>query len=170
LCLWRGEGASFNSASAVSRGPASPQRGTRGIARTPEAATRLAVQLGGNGNGAELKVDSLDTGWTSGRLPLQAGLTLELPLAAAGDNVFKVAAFDGGSWPEALKQDRILITRTAATVDSIPASLSIGTEVKDRAGGGTVLDWLVRAADRLPVKGQRGYRAPHRARRSARLP
>jgi len=52
----------------VNRGPASPQRGTPGIARTPEAATRLAVQLSGNGNGAELEVDSLDTGRTSGRL------------------------------------------------------------------------------------------------------
>jgi molecular chaperone DnaK len=131
----------------------------RFIARTPEAAARLMVQVGEAADGAELQVDSLDSGWTSGRLPLRDGLALELPLAAAGDNAFKVTAFDAGGRPVALKQDRIVITRTAATVDSIPASHSIGIEVKDRAGGSTMLDWLVRAGDRLPVKGSRSYLA-----------
>lgn len=131
----------------------------RFIARTPEASARLVVQLGGKADGAELTVASLDTGWTSGRLPLHDGLALDLPLALAGDNAFKVSAFDADGRPIALTQDRIVIARTAATVDSIPASHSIGIEVKDRAGGSTLLDWLVRAGDPLPVQGSRTYGA-----------
>jgi molecular chaperone DnaK len=131
----------------------------RFIARTPEAVAKLVVQLEGPADGAELSVDSRDTGWTSGRLPLRGGLALDLPLAVAGENVFRVAAFDAQGRRLELQQDQVVITRTAATVDSIPASHSIGIEVKDRAGGSTVLDWLVRAGDRLPVKGSRSYRA-----------
>jgi hypothetical protein len=46
--------------------------------------------------------------------------------------------------PVTLAQDRITIARTAATVDAIPASHSIGIEVRDRVGANPVLDYLVR--------------------------
>ena len=79
-----------------------------------------------------------------------------LALAGNGDAAF---VFDGTGNPIALEQDRISITRTAATVDSIPASYSIGIEVLEKVDGQPVLDWLVRAGDPLPKKGQKICRA-----------
>ena len=78
---------------------------------------------------AEFQVDSLDTGWTSGRLPLKDGATVDVSLSKSGENAFKVFVFDYASGPLALEQDKIVITRTAATVDAIPASHSIGIAV-----------------------------------------
>jgi molecular chaperone DnaK len=49
--------------------------------------------------------------------------------------------------------------RTAATIDSIPASHSVGIEVLDKLGGAPVLDYLVRSGDTLPKQGQRRFRA-----------
>ena len=66
----------------------------RFIARTPDTIARLVLQVGGTAEGAELQVDSLDSGWTSGRVALKDGLALELPLSVTGENTFKVASFD----------------------------------------------------------------------------
>src|SRR5262249_32365935 len=65
------------------------------IARTPDSKTKFLVKLGGPAPaGTEFQVDSLDTGWSSGRVPLRDGATLDLNLAKPGDNVFKIFVFD----------------------------------------------------------------------------
>ena len=61
--------------------------------------------------------------------------------------------------PIALEQDKIVITRTAATVDAIPASHSVGIEVLEKLGGRPVLDYLVRSGDSLPKKGKKIFKA-----------
>jgi molecular chaperone DnaK len=130
------------------------------IARTPNAKAKIAVQLTGQAvAGAELQIDSIDTGWTSGRLPLKHGVTINITLAKAGDNVFKVFVFDSMGGPIALEQDKITITRTAATVDAIPASHSIAIEALDKLGGRAGLDYLVRSGDSLPKKGKKTFKA-----------
>lgn len=130
------------------------------IARTPNAKAKIAVQLTGQAvAGAELQIDSIDTGWTSGRLPLKHGITIDVTLAKAGDNIFKVFVFDSMGGPIALGQDKIIITRTAATVDAIPASHSIAIEALDKLGGRAGLDYLVRSGDSLPKKGTKPFKA-----------
>lgn len=130
------------------------------IARTPNAKAKIAVQLEGQAAaGSEFQVDSVDTGWTSGRLPLKHGETIDVTLTKTGDNTFKVFVFDSVGGPIALKQDKIVITRTAATVDAIPASHSIGIEVLEKLGGRPVLDYLVRSGDSLPRKGKKVFKA-----------
>lgn len=129
------------------------------IARTPGTKAKIAVQVGGEVlTGAEFQVDSMETGWTSGRLPLTDGATVDVTLAKNGENAFKVFVFDAAGGPLTLKQDKIIITRTAATVDAIPASYSIGVEVLEKLGGRPTLDWLVRAGDQLPVKANRIFK------------
>ena len=55
------------------------------IARTPDSKAKIVVKLGGAAlNGAEFKIDSLDTGWESGRIALKDGAAVELPLPKAG--------------------------------------------------------------------------------------
>lgn len=130
------------------------------IARTPDSRAKIAVQIRGKTlAGTEFQIDSLDTGWSSGRLALKDGTTAEVSLAKPGDNVFKVFVFDSSGGPIKLGQDRIVIARTAATVDAIPASHSIGVEVQDKPGGRIVLDYLVREGDQLPKNGTKIYRA-----------
>ena len=130
------------------------------IARTPEIKAKIAVQLEGQAAaGSEFQIDSVDTGWTSGRLPLKHGATIDVTLTKAGDNTFKVFVFDSVGGPIALEQDKIVVTRTAASVDAIPASHSISIEVLEKRGGRPVLDYLVRSGDSLPKKGKKVFKA-----------
>lgn len=130
------------------------------IARTPSVKAKVAVNVdSGNTEGAEFQIDSLDTGWTSGRLPLKQGANIELNLSKHGENIFKVFVFDSHGNPVNLGNDKIIITKTAATIDAIPASYSIGIEVLEKLGGRPVLEWLVKAGDPLPKKGIKTFKA-----------
>ncbi|KJS30239.1 MAG: heat shock protein Hsp70 [Desulfatitalea sp. BRH_c12] len=130
------------------------------IARTPDIKAKVAVQLAGQvTSGSEFQIDSVDTGWTSGRLPLKHGATIDVTLKRTGDNIFKVFVFDSVGGPIALEQDKIVITRTAATIDAIPASHSIAVAALDKIGGPQVLVYLVKAGDSLPKKGNKTFKA-----------
>jgi len=125
------------------------------IARTPDSKARIVAKLGGSpAAGVEFQIDSLDTGWSSGRIALRDGVAVELSLAKPGENTFKVFVFDPKGGPVSLKDDKIVISRTAASIDAIPASHSIGVEVREKLGGRLVLDYLVKEGEQLPKKGK----------------
>lgn len=129
------------------------------IARTPDSKARIVAKVGGKAAaGAEFQIDSLDTGWSSGRMALKDGATVKLGLARPGENTFKVFVFDSKGGPVALKEDKIVIARTAASIDAIPASHSIGVEARDKLGGRFVLDYLVREGEQLPKKGKKTFK------------
>lgn len=129
-------------------------------ARTPDTRAKIVVQVSDQVvSGGEFQVDSLDTGWTSGRRPLKNGGAMDVPLSKSGENTFKVFAFDATGGTLTLEQDNIVITRTAATVNAIPVSHSIGIEVLEKLGGTPTIEWLVRAGDQLPKKGIRIFKA-----------
>lgn len=128
------------------------------ISRTPDVKAKIAVHLASQAaSGFEFQIDSVDTGWTSGRLPLKHGATIDVTLTKTGDNIFKAFVFDSVGGPISLEQDKIVITRTAATVDAIPASHSIFIEVLNKSAGSRVADFLIKSGDRLPVKGKKHY-------------
>jgi molecular chaperone DnaK len=138
------------------------------VSRTPSGKAKLAVKLSGSvAPGSELQVDSLDTGWSSGKVALRDGATLDLPLAKAGDNRFKVFVFDPAGGAIKLPQDVIVISRTAASVDAIPASHSVGIEVRERVGGAATLDYLVKEGDQLPKKGKKTFKSAESLRAGA---
>lgn len=130
-------------------------------ARTPELHARIIVRCKGQLlPGTKFQVDSMDTGWSSGRIDLVDSAGLTVNLAKYGDNLFKVFVFDPAGGSISLDQDVITITRTTATIDAIPASHSLGMQVKERLGSQKyVLDYLVRKGDHLPIKGRRKYKA-----------
>lgn len=129
-------------------------------ARTPGVKAKIAVQLTGQAAaGSEFQIDSVDTAWTSGRLPLKHSATIDVTLTKNGDNTFKVFVFDAVGGPIALEKDKIVITRTEGTVDAIPVSHSVGIEVLEKLGGRPVLHYLVRAGDTLPRKGKILFKA-----------
>ena len=129
------------------------------IARTPEPRAKIVAKLSRAPAGIEFQIDSLDTGWSSGRVALKDGASVELSLAKPGDNIFKVFVFDSNGAPVALHQDKIVIARTAASIDAIPASHSVGVEARDKVGGRLILDYLVREGDQLPKKGKKSFKA-----------
>lgn len=130
------------------------------IARTPDRKAKLVAKVRGDvAPGAEFQVDSRDTGWSSGRVRLLDGSSVDLPLDKPGDNAFKVFVFDNTGAPIALDNDRILITRTAASVDAIPASHTISVEARERIGGPPVLVHLVKEGEQLPKKGTLRFKA-----------
>jgi len=123
------------------------------ISRTPDTKAKIALQIKGEAlPGAEFQIDSVDTGWTSGKMALQHGAIVSVTLSKQGENTFKISVTDSSGGPVPLGNDEIVITKTAATVDAIPASHSIGIEVLEKLGGKSVLDYLVRAGDSLPKK------------------
>ena len=130
------------------------------ISRTPELKARVKVQIEGNIiNGCEFQIDSLDTGWSTGKLKLVNNASLYLNLSKNGDNNFKVFAFDPYGRLVNIPNNIITITRTAAVIDSITASHSIGVAVKDGNFMGTRLEWLIKAGDALPKKGKTVFKA-----------
>ncbi len=130
------------------------------LARVPDIRTKVIASVKGKTlPGAEFQIDSLETGWSSGRVPLKDGSSVEVPLSKAGENPFKIFVFDAAGGPVQLAQDRISIARTAANIDAIPASHSVGIEIREKLGGRPVLDYLVHEGDRLPKKGRKTYKA-----------
>src|SRR5476651_268463 len=89
------------------------------IARTTNPKAKIVAKLGdAEISGAEFQIDNLDTGWSSGRIPLKNGAAFDLPLGKMGDNNFRVFVFDGAGRPQKIANDRILIARTTASVDA----------------------------------------------------
>lgn len=128
------------------------------VARTPDASAKIVARKVG-GMAGEFQVDSLDTGWSSGRQLLKDGASIDLPLSKPGQNAFRVFVFDADGGPVSIPDDRITISRTAASIDAIPASHTISIEVIEGRNGMRGLEPLVRAGDPLPKKGVLKFRA-----------
>ena len=122
------------------------------VARTPSRSAKISIRVQGElMPGTEYQVDSPDTGWTSGRLPLNDGATIDVSLQKGyGENRFKVSVFDD---VRGTSEHKITITRTAATIDAIPASKSVALVVLEKVGGPPTLLCNVREGDHLPKKG-----------------
>ena len=109
--------------------------------------------------GLTFQIDS-DIGWSSGRIDLKDGLVITLNLAKNGDNRFKIFVFDANGAPVNIGTNIVTVTRTSATVDAIPASHSIGVEVKESLNSsGTKLIYLARKGDSLPIKASKTFKS-----------
>jgi molecular chaperone DnaK len=129
-------------------------------ARTPDQRAKIiALIKDGAPSNCEFQADSMDTGWTSGRSKLENGATIEVPLAKDGENRFKMTVFDSRGGQIRLESNTVAIMRTAATIEAIPASHSVGVEVIEKLGGKSSLEYLVRKGDALPKKGRKSFKA-----------
>lgn len=128
-------------------------------ARTPNKASKIAIKFDDYTKGYEYQVDSISTGWTSGRVALEAMSTITVPLGIMGENLFKVFVFDPSGNTVAINDSQISITKTSATVEAIPASHSISIEALSSLGGKSSLSYLVKSGDSLPVKGTKMFKA-----------
>lgn len=122
-------------------------------ARTPNDEAKVMCILDKELNGYTIQFTSLDTGWSSGNAMLKTNLMMSLPLSQNGENTFSVKVFDEFGHEQPIGTDKIVITKTLATIGAIPASHSIGVEVIDKLGGVPSLVFLVNEGDSLPKKG-----------------
>lgn len=106
-----------------------------------------------------VEITSLDTGWVSGVTRIGSRKIIEVPLMQRGENTFRITVFDGDGMPLSLEDDRIVISRTLATVNAIPASYPIAVKALDRIGGHAVPVYLVEENDLLPKRGSVTFRA-----------
>ena len=130
------------------------------VARTTDTKAKIVVKIGGKViDGSTFQVDSIDVGTNSGKIPLKDGAFYEATLTKPGANKFKIYVFDPAGGSITIAENILVITRTAAQIDAIPASHSIGVEAREKLGGPFVLDYLVKEGDTLPKKGTRTYRS-----------
>ncbi len=130
------------------------------VSRTPDTRAKIVAKIGGQVvEGSSFQVDSIDVGTNSGKIPLKDGAYYEAMLTKPGENKFKIYVFDASGGSITIAENVIVITRTAAQIDAIPASHSIGVEAREKLGGPFVLDYLVREGDSLPKKGSRTFRS-----------
>ena len=87
---------------------------------------------------------------------------IKVPLGEPGEHVFRIVVFDDHGFPLKLSEDRVTITRTLATVQSIPASHSIAAKALDRPDGKAVPVFLIRQNDPLPYTGDVTFLAGQR--------
>ncbi len=128
--------------------------------RTPDIKAKILARVtGAVAAGSEFQIDCLDTGWSSGRIALCDGAAIEVTLSRPGENRFKVFVFDSSGAPMTLTHNQLLIARTAATVDAIPASHSISVAAKNKIGGAIDAAYIIREGDPLPKKGVILFRA-----------
>lgn len=130
------------------------------VARTTDTRAKIVAKIGGKVlDGSTFQVDSIDVGTNSGKIPLKDGAFYEATLTKPGENKFKIYVFDPAGGSITIAENVIVITRTSAQIDAIPASHSIGVEAREKLGGPFVLDYLVKEGDSLPKKGTRTYRS-----------
>ena len=129
--------------------------------RTPEERARVVARCNNAFlTGEYFQIDSVDSGWSSGRIKLGDGAQCDVPLSRMGPNVFRVSLVGVHGSPIALAQDRMTVTRTAASIQAIPASHSIGVEVKESLySSATKIRYLVRKGDSLPKRGKEVFKA-----------
>jgi molecular chaperone DnaK len=130
-------------------------------ARTPGDRTQIIAKCDDASlDGHQFQIESLDSGWSSGRMKLRSGASCAVRLPRMGANTFLVSLFTRNGAPVSGTESRLTITRVAAVVESIPASHSIGVEGKlSLHGNVTKLFFLVRKGDPLPKKGQEIFKA-----------
>ena len=94
----------------------------------------------------------LQPGYDSGMVRIREKGILQIPLPKPGEYHFELAVYDNDS-KELVEVRSLSLTRTLASVSSIPASHSIAIKALDRPGGSPVPVYLVRANDPLPKSG-----------------
>ena len=86
-------------------------------------------------------------------ITFRGNAVVRVPLGDPGEYTFAISVFDEEGKPVKLSRDTVTITRTLATVQSIPASHSIAIKALDKVSGKAVPVFLIRQNDPLPFAG-----------------
>lgn len=130
-------------------------------ARTSDAKAKIAI-IFKNTQKMEFVFQSVDTGWTSGKLSLASGSIVPVELSKDGDNTFTVQCFDENGSEVKINNPTIIITKTLINIGKIPCAHSVGVELEDAITHKPVLDYLIKKDDLLPKSGVVKYKTAKR--------
>ena len=130
-------------------------------ARTSDAKAKIAI-IFKNTQKMEFIFQSVDTGWTSGKLSLASGSIIPVELSKDGDNTFTVQCFDENGSEVKINNPTIIITKTLINIGKIPCAHSVGVELEDAITHKPVLDYLIKKDDLLPKSGVVKYKTAKR--------
>jgi molecular chaperone DnaK len=133
-------------------------------ARTTQDTVRLRLRPDAKAVADRLtvQIDAPERGWTSGRMTVTYDATADLAVRDFGENRFQVTIFDGSGLPMPGAGSTIVITRTATSAASIPATQTIS--VKVRAGAtrlNNTLQPILLKGTPLPAKGSQPLKAAY---------
>jgi molecular chaperone DnaK len=106
--------------------------------------------------------NSLDTGWTSGKMSLATNSIISVDLPNVGENRFSVQCYEESGSEVKLESSTITITKTLINIGKIPCAHSVGVELEDAISGKPILDYLIKKDDLLPKSGVVKYKAKKR--------
>lgn len=129
------------------------------VARTSTDSAMVMCVMKDPLSGYSIQFTSTDSGWTSGVATLEQNLKMKLPLMKDGENTFQVKVIDAIGRDCEIGINKIVITKTLATIGAIPASHAIGIEAAEKLGGATALEFLINEGDSLPKKGEITFKA-----------
>jgi len=130
------------------------------IDRTPSEQTTVQVAVGTPRPELEFELTCVDSAWTSGKISLSQTQNISVPLAIMGRNTFTYAVTDQSGTAVPNGSGTVIINRSSASVDAIPASHSIGIKVRERRDDeAEVLQTIIRAGTPLPVTGEVKFQA-----------
>ncbi|MBR1919086.1 MAG: Hsp70 family protein [Spirochaetales bacterium] len=131
----------------------------RVTSRTEKDKGKIQCVLKTQKSGYKIEVISKDTGWTSGQTDLRPNLIITVPVEHNGDNTFEVKIYDSFGKTQKIENPIVVITKTYATIGSIPSSHSIGIQMLEKLNGKETLEFLVKEGDALPKTGALNFRA-----------
>ena len=106
--------------------------------------------------------NSVDTGWTSGKLSLTSGSFVSVDLPNMGENRFRIRCFAESGAEVKLEHSEIVIFKTLINIGRIPCAHSVGVEIEDPTSKKPILDYLIRKDDLLPKQGVVKYKTTKR--------
>ena len=118
--------------------------------------------LSSNQNEYTVEISSFPGEDFSETVTFRGSIVVRVPLGDPGEYTFAIAVYDEKGTPIRMEQDKVVITRTLATVQSIPASHSIAVKALDKPDGKPVPVYLIRQNDPLPFEGSITFLAGQR--------
>ncbi|MCW2247743.1 molecular chaperone DnaK [Azospirillum fermentarium] len=123
-----------------------------------KARVRIKVSTPGV-TGCVILIES-QTGWSTERMPLSDGMSIDLRTDDMGVNTFRVTVFDRSGRPLPEASGTFEITRTHSSAAAIPATQTLAVKVLDStAGDRNLLEVLIAKGTPLPASGSKAFRA-----------
>jgi molecular chaperone DnaK len=126
------------------------------------SSTRARVKISTDADlidGITLQAESAD-GWASPRMPVEAGMTVNLEVGSMGSNAFRIVVFDDTGRPMPEEGTQFQIDRTHASAAGIPATQGVSAKViEDAESGRNTLQHLIVKGTMLPAKDRMLFRA-----------
>lgn len=126
--------------------------------RSSDEKAKIRLQATDIDDGYEIQIDS-NSGWTSGRIPINRVSSVDLHLNQKGENTFLATVFDEAGKPIKEAETKFVILRTFASSIGIPATQTIAVKVRESLNNSrNKLVNIIEKGCSLPTSGVQKFR------------